>query len=88
MDHSKDIESHFRLLQLVEDYNAQYIDPEYEKDPYCDGEFYDKKNLQFRHDKYPPTDDEDDPEIKDSKLFMALIELWQPNPEANITDEI
>ena len=25
----------------------------------------------------------DDPEIKDNKLFRALIELYQTNPEAN-----
>ena len=34
----------------------------------------------------PPTDDEDDPQIEDTKLFRALIELWQPNSEALIEE--
>ena len=38
-------------------------------------------------DDYPPTDDEDDPPIEDTKLSRALIELWQPNSEA-ILEEI
>ena len=38
--------------------------------------------MQFRHDDYPPTDDEEDPAITDTKLSRALIELWQTNTEA------
>ena len=38
--------------------------------------------MQFRHDDHPPTDDEEDPEITDTKLSRALIELWQTNTEA------
>ena len=33
MDYTKDFETQFRPLQMIEDYNPQYIDPEYEKDP-------------------------------------------------------
>ena len=73
MDYTKD----FETLQLIEDYNPQYKDPEYGKDPYWEDELYDKENLQFRHDDYPPTDAEDDLEILDTKLSRALIELWQ-----------
>ena len=62
--------------------------PSREKDPYWGDEIYDKENLQFRHDDYPPADDEDDPEIKDNKLFMVLIGLWQPNPKANDPEEM
>ena len=86
-DYTKDFETQFRPLPLVEDYHPQYIDAEYGKDPYWDDELYDKRNLQFRNEDYPPTDDEDDPQIEDTKLSRALIELWQPNSEA-ITREI
>ena len=71
---------------MVEDYNSQFINPEYGKDSYWDDELYDKQNLQFRRDDYPPTDDEDDPEIVDNKLLRALIELWQPNSEATFQE--
>ena len=62
--------------------NPQYYDPEYGKDPYWDDDLYDKHNLHFRNDYYPPTDDEDDSEVVDNKMSRALIELWQPNSEA------
>ena len=67
---------------MIEDYNPQHIDPEYGKDPYGDDKLNDKQNLQFRRDDYPPTDDEDDPEIDDNRLSGALIELWLPYSEA------
>ena len=82
----KDSETYFRPLQTVEDYDPQYYDPEYGKDPYWDNELYDQTNLQFRNDDYPPTNDEDDPEIDDNTLSRALIELWQPNFEAFIQE--
>ena len=80
--YTKDFETQFRPLQLIEDYNPQYIDLEYGKDPYCDDDLYDRQSLQFRHDDYPPTYNEEDPEITDTKLSRALIELWQTNTEA------
>ena len=86
IDYTKDFETQFRPLQLVEDYNPQYTDPEYGKDPCWDDELYDKQNLQFRRDKHPPADDEDDPQLEDTKLSGALIELWQPNSEALIEE--
>ena len=79
---TKDLETQFRPLQTVEDYNPQYYDPEYGKDPYWDDDLYDKHNLQFRNDDYPPTDDEYDPDIVDTILSRALIETWQPNFDA------
>ena len=84
-DHN-DSETQFRLLQTIEDYNPQYYDPEYGKDPYWDDELYDKRNQQFRNEDYPPTDDEDDPEVEDNTLSRALIDLWQPNFEAAISE--
>ena len=86
IDHTKDFETQFRPLPVIEDYHPQYHDPEYGKDPYWDDELYDRQNLQFRRDDYPPTDDEDDPQIEDTKLSRALIELWQPNSEALIEE--
>ena len=71
---------------MIEDYHPQYPDPEYGKDPYWDNELYDRQNLQFSRDDYPPTDDEEDPQIEDTKLSRALIELWQPNSEALIEE--
>ena len=79
---TKDSETQFRPTQIVEDYNPQYYDPEYGKDLYWDDDIYDKHNLQFRNDDYPPTDDEDDPDIVDNILSRALIEPWQPNFDA------
>ena len=73
---TKDSETQFRPLQTVKDYNPQYYDPEYGKDPYWDDDLYGKHNLQFRNDDYPPTDDEDDPDIVDTILSRALIEPW------------
>ena len=66
MNYTKDFETQFRPLQSIEDYNPQYIDPEYGKDPHWDNELYDQENLQFKQGDYPPTDDEDNPEIKDN----------------------
>ena len=85
MNYTKVFETQFCPLQLVEENNPQYINPEYGKYPYWHDELYDKENLQIRQDDYPPTDDEDDPEKKDNKLSRALIELWQTNSEANRT---
>ena len=34
MDYTQDFETQFRPLQMIEDYNPQYIDTEYGKDPY------------------------------------------------------
>ena len=86
IDYTKDFETQFRPLPLIEDYHPQYPDPEYSKDPYWDDELYDRQNLQFRRDDYPPTYDEDDPQIEDTKLSRALIELWQPKSEALIEE--
>ena len=52
-DYIQDFETHFRPLQLIEDYNPQNIEPEYGNDSYWDDELYDKQNLQFRHDDCP-----------------------------------
>ena len=82
LDYLGDFETRFGPSPLVEDYNPHYTDPGYGKDPYWDDELYDKQNLQFWRDDYPPTDDEDDPKIEDNELSRALIELWQPNFEA------
>ena len=71
---------------MIEDYHPQYLDPEYGKDPYWDDELYDRQNLRFKRDHYPPTDDEDDPQIEDTKLSRTLIGLWQPNSEALIEE--
>ena len=81
-DYTKDFETQFRPLQIIEDYNPQNIDPEYGKDSYWDDDLYDRQSLQFRHDDYSSTDDEEDPEITATKLSRALIELWQTNTEA------
>ena len=86
IDHTKDFVTQFRPLPLIEDYHPQYPDPKYGKDPYWDDELYDRQNLQFRRDDYPPTDDKDDPQIEDTKLSRALNELWQPNSEALIAE--
>ena len=85
MDYTTAFEARFRPLEQIADYDPHYIDPEYGVDPYWDISLYDQQNLQFKCDDYPPTDDEDVPEVQDNNLTRALIELWQPNSE--ITNE-
>ena len=87
IDYTKHFETQFRPLPLIKDYHPQYPDPEYGKDPYWDDELYDRQNLQFRYDDYPPTNDEDDPPIENDKLSRALIGLWQPNSEAMLEEK-
>ena len=70
IDYTKNFETQFRPLPLI-DYHPQYPDPEYGKDPYWDDKLYDRQNLRLKRDDYPPTDDEDDPQIEDTKLSRA-----------------
>ena len=81
IDYTTAFETQFRPLQQIEDYNPHYIDPENGVDPYWDNSLYDQRELLFKCDDYPPTDDEDDPEVLDNRLTRTLIELWQPNSE-------
>ena len=88
MDYTADFETQFRPLQLNEGYNPQYIDPEYGLDPHWDNSLEDQRKLQIDCEDYPPTDDEEDSEIPDNIISGALIELWQPNPDINNSEEI
>ena len=45
-----------------------------------------RETYSFVTKTYPPTDDEDDPEIEYNTLSRALIDLWQPNFEAAISE--
>ena len=81
IDYTTAFETRFRPLQQIEDYDPHYIDPGYGVGPYWDNSLYDQRELQFKCDDYPPTDDEDDPEVLDNRITRALIELWQPNSE-------
>ena len=62
--YTRDFETQFCCLPLVKDHNPQYTDPEYGQKPYRDDEIYDKQNLQFKRDDYPPTDDKDYPKLE------------------------
>ena len=86
-DYTADFQTRFRPLQLNEGY-PHYIDPEYGIDPYWDNSLYDQRKLHFKCEEYPPTDDEDDPEIPNNKLSRALIELWQTNSKITDMEEI
>ena len=88
MDYTAAFETRFRLLQQIEGYDPHYIDPEYGVDPYWENSLYDQRKLLFKCDNYPPTDDEDDPEIPDNNISRALIELWQPDSEITNDQEI
>ena len=79
MDYTKDCETQFSPLQLVEDYNSQNIDPENGKNLYWGDKLYDQENVQFSHDDYPSTDDEDDPAIKTKNY---------PGPSLNFGSQI
>ena len=48
-DYTKDFNTPFRPLPLVEDYDPHYYDPEYRRDPYWDDELYDQFSLEFLH---------------------------------------
>ena len=43
-DYTADIETQFRLLQTVEEYNPQYFDPDYGTGPYWDDTLYYNRN--------------------------------------------
>ena len=88
MDYTTALETRFRPFHQIEGYDPHYNDPEHGVDPYWDNSLYDQRKLQFKCDDYPPTDDEDDPEIPDNNLSRALIELWQPNSEITNEQEI
>ena len=88
MDYTAAFETRFRPLQQIEGYDPHYIDPKYGVDQYLDNSLHDQQKLQFKCDDYPPTDDEDDPEIPDNNISRALIELWQPNSEITNEQEI
>ena len=77
----------FRPFQLIEGYNPQNIDLDYGIDPYWDTYLYDQQTVQFKCED-PPTDDEDEPEILNNRLSQALVEIWQPNPQIDIKEEI
>ena len=47
MDYTEDFEFQFDPLQVIEDYNPQFIDPEYGKDTRWNDELYDIQTLQF-----------------------------------------
>ena len=72
MDYTDNFVAQFYPLQMIQDLNPHYVDHEYEKDPYRDDSLYDKTNLQFGRDDYPPRDDEDEPVIEDNKISRAL----------------
>ena len=78
----------FNLYKLSKiDYIPQYSDADHWTDSYWDESLYDKKKLQFKCVDYPPTDDEDDPEIDENKLSRALIKLWLLKLEINTPEE-
>ena len=57
-DYTKDFNTPFRPLPLIEDYDPHYYDPEYRRDPYWDDELYDQFSLEFLHQ--PPNLSEPD----------------------------
>ena len=44
IDHTTAIETPFRPLQQIEDYDPHYIDPEYGVDRYWDNSLHDQRN--------------------------------------------
>ena len=88
IDYTTAFKSRFRPLQQIGDYDPHYFDPGKGVDPYWDNSLYDQRELQFKCDDHPPTEDEDDPEVLDNKRTRAVIELWQPNSEITNEQEI
>ena len=82
MDYTKDFEIQFRPLQLIVDYNPQFIDLGTEKIRIGTMNYMIKTPCISDITIIPPTDDEEDPAILYTKLSRALIELWQTNSEA------
>ena len=82
-DYTKTFLTNFRPLTLVEDYNPQYIDPQYGCDPYWDETLYDQHQLQFRQvlediQAYLQHESENPPYTHNKKT-RGLSELWQMN---------
>ena len=87
IDYTEDFETQFCPSQLIEEYNPHSFDTGYGTYPYWDNSLYDRRNLQYRRDNYPPRVDEDNPVIKKNFLTRAFIELWQPNLEPITLEE-
>ena len=67
VDYTENLDTQFRPLPLIEGNNPQYNDPDFCIDPYWDNSPYDQQTSQFKCEDYPPTDDEDYPEIPNNR---------------------
>ena len=85
IDHN-DSETQFRPLQLSKIITFNTTTLSMAKTRTGMMNFTTKETYSFVTKTYPPTDDEDDPEIEYNTLSRALIDLWQPNFEAAISE--
>ena len=86
-DNTTNFTTRFRHIPLVDDYNPNYIDPDYGRDPYWDTELHNQDLLQFQYvlddiHHYNKTVHENPP-ITQNKKTRALIENWQMNDDTN-----
>ena len=82
-DYTTTFTTRFRPIPLTDDYNPTYINPDYDRDPYWDTEFYNQDLLQFQYViddiEYYETTVHENPPITNDKKTRALIENWQMN---------
>ena len=84
-DYTDNFDTQFRPLPEVVAYDAYFVDPQYEFDPYWDKEIYDQSKLEYKFVYNKPNDQiECDDLIMDAHvsdvLRCALIDLWTVNP--------
>ena len=84
-DLTKNFETTFRPLQLIDNYDPYFEDPQYGRDPYWDEEIYDQEKLDFytnytSESEVEPDDWETDRKIKPFFTYVT-IDLWSPNPQ-------
>ena len=80
-DYTTTFTTRFWPINLIDDHNPTYIDPDYGRDPYWDTEIYNQDLLQFQYvldyiEHYKTTVHENPPITHDKKT-STLIENWQ-----------
>ena len=89
----KHIPTTFRPLSEIPDYQPQFFDPHYQRDPYWDNHLYNQEKVEFKHsfDKLPEKIKDDDiftdSHVSDKHRY-ALIDFWTVNPQLTNTSSL
>ena len=83
-DYTGNFDTQFRPLPVVVAYDAYFVDPQYELEPYGDENLYDQDKLEYkdtynkRNDQIESDDLITETHVSDA-LRYALIDLWTVN---------